>query len=181
MMKRTMEVLSARHRLRRMLFAASILSASVAWGRAALAQEVSSLTAGARVRVTRLSTGMDEGRFVALTPDSLTFAARDGSRRAVALQDMALLELADGFRTRAQEFAIGGALGGAVIGGALGALAVRRQNAAPREFPQLASADAGGLAGALVGAVGGGVAGALVGRYLKTDRWKSVRWDAGRL
>lgn len=164
---------------RRASLAASLIVACLALGEAARAQDASLLTTGARVRVSSGALPMEEGGFGALTHDTLTFVARDGTRRALARRDVTRLEVASGSGTRAGQLAVAGALGGAVIGAVLGAQAVESQNSTSRQFPRLSSTGAGGFAGALVGAAGGGVLGAVVGRFVRTVRWERVPLDAG--
>lgn len=164
---------------RRASLAASLIVATLASGEAAGAQDASLLKTGARVRVSSVALSMEEGGFDALTHDTLTFVARDGTRRALARRDVTRLEVANRSRTRASELAVAGTLGGAVIGAVLGAQAVERQNSTSREFPRLSSTGGGAFAGALVGAAGGGVLGAIAGRFLRTVRWESVPLDDG--
>ena len=156
----------------------ALVATCVACVQVVRAQDATSVVVGARLRVTSLSMPTERGEFGALRGDSLMYIAHDGSRRTVALQDITLLELACGMRTRAGEVALGGALLGAVVGAVLGSQAIEHQQATATGFPQLGSTNAGGFAGALVGSLGGGVVGAVIGRYFRTDRWENVRWVA---
>lgn len=101
-------------------YLAAILIASTIPGFAfAQIEPLGGLTSGARIRITAPSVSESEriGRLDSVGPDSIQF--RPDSRpftRSVSIASVRTIEVSRGMRTRKSEYALVGALAGAVIG-----------------------------------------------------------------
>jgi hypothetical protein len=132
------------------------------------AQTAPNLAAGSRVRVhvTGPKARVLAGRLISATPDSVRLLARQDTI-ALAIADVASLDVTKGRRTQTGK----GALLGAGIGAGLGlVLGLAASAEGCSGFCTETGPEEIGAAMLLLGGVGGGI-GALVGAASHTDRW----------
>ncbi|MEO6525574.1 MAG: hypothetical protein ABIP93_03005 [Gemmatimonadaceae bacterium] len=152
------------------------LAASIACAPVVAAQRIP-LHEGDRVRVDWRSTMSNsaEGRYVAASPDSVTFTTREGVRLAVATRSVSRLQVGLGVRTRQREGAIGGAIVGGVLGAVVGATSADKQvTITGSTYPTLGDPFSSGVLGALGGGLVGAFLGRAIGRGMETVAWRNV-------
>jgi hypothetical protein len=160
--------------------------ASVASAAKATAQSATTVSPGARIRITApgaLSPAEQSGRLVSLRSDSLVLQP-DGSESALAVPSASVTELdvSDGQHTRTGRGLAIGALVGAGVGAGIGAATYSNPECKGGNFGECLGAGiaaAGGRGGraaalGLLGAVSGAVVGALVGHAHSSDDWRRV-------
>jgi hypothetical protein len=155
----------------------------VAGARGVAAQGVT-LADGDRIRVDwrdRMSNSA-EGRYREGTSDSLVFVTRDGVRLAVPRSSVDRVQVALGVRSRAREYAFGGALGGGIVGAVIGASTAKKQSTLTGDrYDTLSDPTTNGIVGALVGGVAGAFVGSWIGKTKTTDRWQDINPSAYRV
>ena len=131
------------------------------------AQNASSATVGARVRVSTATFHRQPMALVERGSDSIAFRTPRGDTLRLHVSQVQTLELSHGRRTRKAKGAVIGFLIGAGIGGSL-AFAAESSSDSFLKMPGLAAA----VGGVLGGAVGAG-AGAIVGA-IPREKWRQI-------